>query len=208
MGMRAYADTDLTELVTLESDFNNPDEEDDLDGDSGEVAKKFLFVAIEQTELDEDIPADHEDSIVISLVAARFANTEIPLIRIGDEKFLITADFGTKNPTVTSAFHGTSKAAHSAGDPVYLCYDAQSVQVVCEDNEGTDEAGWCVYCLAPDDTPDEEYNEHPDPLSLGNIAFNEKVEIERKLTVPASTAPTDKRDLLHKVNANLVECEI
>ena len=205
MSQRLYENEALTQIITLENCFDNPDDESEINGDSGQVKKKHLWASIEQTTLSGNI----NDSVTtIPLTAARFADTNLPIIRIGSEKLLITGGWGTTSLTCTRGYHNTSAAAHTSGDSVYLAYDAQNVQVVCEDNEGADEAPWCVYCLAPGGVADNNYNSHPEKLSLGNIAYNAKVEIERKFTVPASTPPIDKQDLLHKIDANLKECEV
>jgi len=200
-----YEDTDLTQLVTPENDFAKPEDESEIDGDTGETKYKYLWIAIEQTKLSAGINDTTED---IPLVAARFLDTNLPVIIIGTEKMKIKGRFGTDNVEVTRGYKGTTKASHNQNDPVYLCYNATGTTIVAKDNSGSDEAAWLTFCLAPGGVPDNNYNSHPTPLSLGSINYNQKVQIRRRVIVPASTESGAKDDLLEKVAANLKEYEI
>lgn len=204
-GLRIYTDSGLVNMITLENDFTLPDSETDINGDTGATKKALRYVAIEQTKLEAGMN-DSDVQTVLDLVAARFADTTLNVLIIGTEKLKILSDFGTDHPTVQRGYKGTSKATHNIGDPVYLCYNVTSGAIVSYDNDTPpDEAGWMTFCLAPGETPDENYNSHPTPLSLGAFNYNQSVIIERKLVVPASTPPVAKTDLLLKATGNLKE---
>jgi hypothetical protein len=199
-----YEDSDLTELVTVESSFTNPDDETGIDGDAGATKNKLLYVAMERGFLAADIN-DSDDPVTITLAAARFSDTALNTILIGSEKLQITAGWGTTSLTATRGWDGTTKAAHTTGDAVILCYDIETATIVCSDNSGTDQADWISYCLAPAGTPDGDYNTHPAVLNLGDIDYDSYVCINRRLIVPASSAPVIKADLLHDTTGLLTE---
>ncbi len=200
-----YEDESLTQLVTVEDDFGNPDDESEIDGDAGDTKYKYLWIAPERGFLAADI----DDTVqVLTLQAARFANPALNVVVIGAEKILVGAGFGTTNLSgLTRGYDGTSRASHTADDPVILCYDITAAKIVARDKKDTDEAGWMTYCLAPGGVPDNIYNSHPTELALGNIAYNGKVQVRRRLIVPAGTSPRAKTDLLHDTNGKLTEHE-
>lgn len=200
-----YEDSDLTELVSAEGSFTNPDDETDVDGDGGDTKYKLLWVAPERGFLAADINDTVE---ALTLAAARFANSALNVIIIGTEKILIGAGFGTTSlSSLTRGYDGTTAAAHSSGDAVILCYDVTAAKIVATDNDDTDEASWMTYCLAPAGVPDTSYNSHPTELALGDIDYDESVQIYRRIIVPASTSPRAKTDLLHYTDGKLTERE-
>ena len=199
-GQCLYEDENLENIVTIEDDFTNEDEEDDVDGDAGDEKIKPLWAAIEQTTLADNIDDEVQ---TIPLAAARFADPALFVIIIGDEKLQITAGGGTASLTVNRGYHGTDPASHTQGDPVRLCYNAANVQVSCRDNEGSDESGMVDYCL--DDGLGDPDGDYSAILELGSIAYDEKVALHRRLTVEAETDPISKQDLIHDVEAKLNE---
>ncbi|MEA1996155.1 MAG: hypothetical protein U9N45_00885, partial [Gemmatimonadota bacterium] len=85
--LRLYEDAALTQIVSKDGDFANPDDESSLDGTNGETAQGALWAAVEQTTLAADID---DSTTTVTLTAARFADTDYPVIMIGTEKMLIT----------------------------------------------------------------------------------------------------------------------
>jgi len=203
MGLRIYEDAALTQLVTLEDVFTNPDDEDDVDGDAGETKQKALYAAIEQTTLNGDI----NDSVTtIPLAAARFSDTNLNVIVIGTEKMWISTGHGTTSLTVSRGYAGTTPATHSDGDPVYLCYDVQSdAAITCEDNEQVisgDESGWVKFCADAAGSPEGTWVLS---FTIGALDYNQSLKFWRQVIVPASTNPQMKQDLLLTVTATLEE---
>lgn len=198
--LRLYKDDTLESMVSIEGEFSNPDEETGLDGTNGETAVAALWVAVEQTTLDDDI----DDTVqIIPLAAARFANTDYPVIVIGSEKMLITAGFGTTSLTVSRGYNNTTPAVHSTGDPVLAAYDCSSVSIDCQDNDGSDESGWVTYC-------DDDGGGSPDgiweaPHALSNLNAGQSAAIHRRVVVPAGTPAAYKQDLVHRLAATINE---
>ncbi len=198
--LRLYKDDTLESMVSVEGEFSNPDEETGLDGTNGETATGALWVAVEQTTLAADI----DDTVqVITLTAARFADTDYPVISVGSEKMLITAGFGTTSLTVSRGYNNTSAAVHTSGDNVYAAYDCSLATIDCQDNDGSDESGWVSYC-------DDNGSGSPDgvweaPHSLGSISMTANAAIHRRVVVPSSTPAAYKLDLVHRLAATINE---
>ncbi len=198
--LRLYKDDTLESMVSVEGEFSNPDQEAGLDGTNGETATVALWVAVEQTTLAADID---DTTQAITLAAARFADTDYPVIVVGSEKMLITAGFGTASITVSRGYNNTSAAAHTSGDPVRVAYDCSAVTIDCQDNDGSDESGWVTYC-------DDNGSGSPDgvweaPHSLGSVAITASAAIHRRVVVPASTPAAYKLDLVHRLAATINE---
>ena len=207
MSLTVYKDTNLTDQVSDEDDFGNPDQEDDIDGDSGEIRVDPLFIAMEQTTLSAGI---NDSTGTIPLTVPRFTitnpNLNVIVIVTGGvgEKIKIGAGGGTNTLTgCERGYRETDPASHDQGDPVILCYDVTLAKIESLDNDTPpDEADWLDYCLDSGGSPDGNY---ANPLSLGTMAYNEKKAIHRRATVPASQSPDIKTDLLHKPNGSLKE---
>ena len=198
--LRLYKDEDLTSMVSIGGEYSNPDEETSLDGTNGETAVAPLWVAVEQTTLADGI----DDSVqAVSISADRFADTNYPVIVVGDEKMLIVAGFGTSSLTVSRGYNNTTPAAHSSGDPVRAAYNCTSVSIDCEDNDGSDESGWVTYC-------DDNGSGSPDgvweaPHELGGLNQDQSAAIHRRVVVPAGTPAAYKQDLVHRLVATINE---
>jgi len=194
--------SDATTLVTVDGDFTNPDDEASLDGTAGETSVKALWIASEQTTVAEALD-DSETEITIT--SARFSDTDYSVVIVDNEKMLITAGHGTTTLTVTRAYNGTTKATHLIDAPMYLAYTCTGITIDCSDTTGSDESGWMTYC---DDngsgSPDGSYAA-PHTPGAGNVAHNASLAIHRKLIVPASTAASLKRDLVHRLAATVNE---
>lgn len=197
---RLYEDAALTQMVTKDGDFGNPDDEGSkINGTTGETRQKALYAAAEQTTLSDDI----DDSVqTIPLAAARFADTNYSVIIIGSEKMLITAGRGTDSLTVTRGYKGTTPASHSSADPVYAAYDFTACSIDCADNEGTDESDWVTYCDDDGGSPDGSWEA---PHSLSSLNYNQNQKIWRRVVVPPSTPAAYKRDLVHNLKATIDE---
>lgn len=197
--LRLYEDAALTQIVSVDGDFSNPDDESGLDGTAGETAQKALWVAVEQTTLSAGI-----DNAVttIPLAAARFADSAYPVILVGSEKMLITAGFGTNSLTVTRGHGGTTKAAHSSADPVYLAYNTENNSIDCIDISGTDESSRVSYC---DDVAGSPSGSWEAPHDLNDLDHDESQKIWRRVVIPASTAAANERDLVHRLTCDIEE---
>lgn len=198
--LRLYKDDTLESMISVEGEFSNPDEETGLDGTNGETATAALWVAVEQTTLAADID---DTTQTISLSAARFADTDYPVIAVGTEKMLITAGFGTASLTVSRGHNNTTPAAHTSGDVLRSAYDCSVVTIDCQDNDGSDESGWVTYC-------DDNGSGSPDgvweaPHSLGSILISASKTIHRRVVVPAATPAAYKLDLVHRLAATINE---
>ena len=198
--LRLYKDDTLESMVSVEGEFSNPDQEAGLDGTNGETATAALWVAVEQTALAADID---DTTQAITLTAARFADTDYPVIAVGSEKMLITSGFGTASITVSRGYNNTSAASHTSGDPVRAAYDCSAVTIDCQDNDGSDESGWVTYC-------DDNGSGSPDgvweaPHSLGSVPITASIAIHRRVVVPASTPAAYKLDLVHRLAATINE---
>jgi len=190
--LRLYEDAALTQIVSVNASFNNPDDESNLSGTNGQVAEAPLWVAPEQTKLDGGID---DTQTAITLVAARFADTDYSVIIFPTgEKALITGGHGTKNLTVIRGWDGTTPAAHSDGDAVIAAYNFSDITIDCIDNQGTDESDLMLYCDDDGGSPDESWEA---PHSIGSLNYNESKKIWRQLTVEAGTATENKHDLQH-----------
>lgn len=194
--------SDPSTLVTVDGDFTNPDDEASLDGTSGETSVKALWIAVEQTTIAEDLD-DSETEITIT--SARFADTDYSVVIVNSEKMLITAGHGTTTLTVTRGYNSTTAATHTNGDEIQLAYTCTGITIDCSDTTGTDESGWMTYC--DDDgggSPDGSYSA-PHTPGAGSVAHTTSLAIHRKLIVPASTAASLKRDLVHRLAATVNE---
>ncbi|MEA2064396.1 MAG: hypothetical protein U9P14_11900 [Gemmatimonadota bacterium] len=192
--LRLYEDSSLTQLVSRDGDFSNPDQESSLDGTGGQIAQAALWAAPGQTTLAADITTTDGTSVTLS--APRFADTDYPIIVIGSEKMLITAGHGSANLTVTRGYHNTTAATHTNGDPVRLAYDCTSITVDCTDNEGTDESGWMSYCGDSGGSPDGSWEA---PHSIDDIDHDGSEKLWRRIVVPTGTAAQNKQDLVHRL---------
>ena len=197
--LRLYEDSDLTQIVSRDGDFTNPDEETSLDGTNGDTAQKALWVALEQTTLAADLDDTTQS---VTLAAARFADTDYPVIIVGGEKMLITAGHGTSSLTVNRGHNGTTAASHTTGDPVYAAYDCSSITLDCEDNQGADESGWVTYCDDSGGSPDGVWEA---PHSLSNLNYDQNAALWRRVVVPVGTPAAYKQDLVHRLAATLNE---
>jgi len=202
MSLTLYKDETLTEQISDEGEYFLPDEEQDVDGDSGEVRITPLFLGIEQTKLSEDIDDQTE---TIKLDAPRFNYTQLKVIIIGTEKIKIGSGGGTNTLTnCERGFRGTTPASHSKGDPVYLGYDIDNAKIEPVDTDTPpDESGWFDYCLDDGEgNPDGNYSK---TLNLGTISYNEKKAIHRRITVPSGQSAQKKTDIVHKPSGDLKE---
>ncbi|HUU29388.1 MAG TPA: hypothetical protein VM123_16415 [archaeon] len=198
--LRLYEDSELTQIVSKDGDFTNPDDESSIDGTNGETKQKALWVAVEQTTLGAAITDTETQTVTLS--AARFADTDYSVIIVDSEKMLITSGHGTTTLTVTRGYNGTTPATHSNGTAVYLAYDCTSITIDCADNTGTDESGWVTYCDDSEGSPDGSWEA---PHSISNLNYNQNAAIWRKVVVPASTPASYKQDLIHRIAATVNE---
>jgi len=197
--LRLYEDSGLSQIVSKDGDFTNPDDESSLDGTGGETATKALWVALEQTTLNGGI--DNQQTTV-TLDAARFSDTDYSVIIVDSEKMLITSGHGTTSLTVTRGHNNTTPASHSDAAAVRLAYDCTSISIDCEDTQGTDESSWVTYCNDSGGSPDGNWEA---PHSLGNLNYNQNAKIWRRVVVPASTPAAYKQDLVHRLSATINE---
>ncbi len=197
--LRLYEDSALTQIVSKDGDFTNPDDESSLDGTGGETATKELWAAVEQTTLNGAIDSSQT---AISLNGARFADTDYSVIIVDSEKMLITAGHGTNSLTVTRGYNNTTAASHSDGAALRLAYDCSSNSIDCQDTQGTDESSWVTYCDDSGGSPDGNWEA---PHSLSNLNFNQNVKLWRRVVVPASTPAAYKQDLVHRLSATVNE---
>jgi len=198
-----YEDVDLEQIVTVEGNFNNPDDEADIDGDVGAAPVKKLYCAVAQTKLNGGID---NQTTAITIDAAVFRWTDIPVIKVDDELMYVTGGIDTPsvNLTVVRGWNNTTKAAHDDNAPVRLAYNGENVSVDCRDNEQVvtgDESSMVDYCLDDGGSPDGDYSA---PLALGDIDYDETVVFHRRITVAAETEPQSKQDLIHDVDVTLV----
>ena len=198
--LRLYENSGLTTLVTLDGDYANPDDESSLDGTSGVTSIKALWVAPEQTTLAEILD---DSETAIDITAARFADTDYPVIIIDSEKMLITAGFGTTTLTVIRGHNSTTAATHTNGTAILAAYDFTSITIDGQDNTGTDESGWLTY--GDDDGGGSPDGSWAAPHTVSNIAYNSSQAIHRRVIVPSSTPAEYKRDLLHRLVATINE---
>ncbi|MFA5376972.1 MAG: hypothetical protein WC455_14575 [Dehalococcoidia bacterium] len=203
--LRLYFEATLDTLVSTEGSFGAPDSVASLDGGDGDTDETAFWVAAEQGVLNSDMDDSQTD---LTLLAARFAT--LPLIAVvtgaAVEVMAITAGGGTTGLTVTRAQAGTSAIAHTTGDRVYLAYDTTSNSISCRDNEQVvsgDESTWIEY--AEDDGGAGTYAAS---LSLGNLAYDSSQKIWRKVTIPASTSPKRKTDLIHDISHDVSEATL
>ena len=195
--LRLYEDSNLTQIVSKRDDFDNPDDESSLDGTNGEVKVKELWVAIEQTTLDGGID---DQQTTITLAAPRFANESYSVIRIDDEFIKITAGFDTITLTVIRGYKGSTPASHSGAAAVRLAYNCTNISIeeIDTETESGDESAWVGF-------RDYGSGSYESPHNLGDLDYNEKKRIQRQLTVPATTAAQDKRDLVHRLDFDVEE---
>jgi len=198
--LRLYEDAALTTQITLDGDFDNPDDESSLAGTAGETADGALWVAPDQTKLDGSID-DSETSITVA--AARFADTKYSVIIIGTEKMLITAGHGTKTLTVTRGYDDTTEAEHADESAVIACYDFTSISIDCHDKTGTDESDMVTYC--DDDGGGDPDGNWEAPHLISNIAHDDSEAIHRRAIVDALSTAEYKKDLLHRLTATFEE---
>ena len=197
--LRLYEDSALTQIVSIDGDFSNPDEEESLDGTNGDTANKALWAALEQTTLDGNID---DAQTTISLDQSRFADTDYSVIVIGSEKMLITAGHGTQTLTVSRGYNNTTPTSHADGDTVALAFDCSSISIDCEDLQGTDQSSWVSYCDDSAGSPDGNWEA---PHAIANLNFNQNAKIWRRVVVPASTPAAYKQDLVHRLSATVNE---
>lgn len=197
--LRLYEDSDLTQIISIDGDFSNPDEESSLDGTNGDTATREFWVGLEQTTLDGDID---DSTTTINLDQARFADTDYSVVIVGSEKMLITAGHGTATLAVQRGYNGTTAASHSDGDAVVLAYDCSSISVDCQDLQGTDESSWVTYCDDSGGSPDGNWEA---PHSIDSLNYDQSAKIWRKVVVPASTPAAYKQDLVHRLSATVNE---
>ena len=197
--LRLYEDSGLSQIVSKDGDFTNPDDENSLDGTGGETVTKALWVALEQTTLDGGI--DNQQT-AITLDAARFSDTDYSVIIVDSEKMLITSGHGTTSLTVTRGHNNTTPASHSDSAAVRLAYDCTSISLDCEDTQGTDESSWVTYCDDSGGSPDGNWEA---PHSVSNLNYNQNAKIWRRVVVPASTPAAYKQDLVHRLSTTINE---
>ncbi len=202
MGVRIYESdpsSDNTTLVSLEGSFGNPDEEANVDATGGDVKVATLYLATEQTTLSADID---DTQTTIPLAEARFVDASVPLIAIGNEVLgPITSGNGTTSVVAARGYGGTTPAAHSSGDRVMLAYNLINVEVLPDDNSGSDESSYLTFSINGSDY----FASLPAPgTSLGLIAHDASLTFYRKLTVPADSANENKTDLIIVAEAELV----
>lgn len=197
--LRLYDDAALTSMISA-GDFANPDDEASINGTAGATVTKALWLAVEQTTLGAAVA----DALTqtITLAAARFADTDYPVIIIGSEKMLITAGFGTTTLTVTRGYGGTTAAAHLINAPVRLAYNCSDIEITCTDTQGTDESGWAGFCADDGGSPDGSWVATYEPADLNYDASHA---LHRRFVVPASTPGAYKRDLGLSVEARVEE---
>ncbi len=194
--------SDPSSLISVSEAFTNPDDEASLDGTSGETSLKALWVAVEQTTIAEDLDNSETE---ITITSARFADTDYPVVIVNNEKMLVTGGFGTTTLTVTRAHNGTAAATHTNGDEIQLAYTCTSITIDGADIEGSDESSWLSY--AADDgggSPTGPW-EAPHIPGDGTLAHTASTAIHRRVIVPASTAASLKRDLVHRLAATVNE---
>jgi hypothetical protein len=197
--LRLYEDSNLTQLVSKDGDFTNPDDESSLDGTNGETATKELWAALEQTTLDGGVD---DEQTTITLDQARFSDADYSVIIVDSEKMLITAGHGTTSLTVTRGYNNTTAASHSDGTAVRLAYDCTSISIDCEDAQGSDESSWVTYCDDSGGNPDGNWEA---PHSISNLNYNQNAKIWRRVVVPASTPAAYKQDLVHRLTTTVNE---
>lgn len=198
--LRLYDQVGLTTMISIDGGFENPDEETAIDGTAGATKQLELWVAVEQTTLAAAITTTSET--IITLTAARFADTDYSTIIIDSEKMLITAGHGTTSLTVVRGHNGTTAATHSSAAAVRAAYDCTNISIDCVDETGTDESGWMTYCNDNTGTPTGSWEA---PHTISNIAYNASVAIWRRLIVPALTAAEYKHDLIHRITCDIAE---
>lgn len=204
MPLRAFEEAAITTVFTITGDFSNA-EDGEAAGDTGETITKLLYITMGQRKLDGGIDANQED---IELDYPWFADDGRNFVLFNSgEKGFVTAGWGTTSLTVTRGFHGTTKSSQADGTTFQRCYEAPAGEatIQCVDIDGSDQAPWVTYCLAPGGTPDESYEVELTLKAGGAIIPGEVIIVERKIVVPAAWGFDDKQDLIHRLSGKIEE---
>lgn len=198
-----YDNVGLTSMISSEGNISNPDDETDIDGDTGEEREKQLWAAVAQTTLNGGID-DSTTTVVVTAAVFRWADARV--IKVDDELMMVTAGYSPAGTslTVVRGWNNTTAASHLTGAAVRLAYDCTDLEISCRDNEQVvtgDESTWVEYCADNAGAPDENWAA---TLDLGDLDYDESVTFWRRVTVPAETSAQSKQDLIHDLDFRLV----
>lgn len=174
--LRTWKDAALSDLVSIGGTFDNPLQELDINGDTGETRVGDFYVAISQAELAADITTVEQTSVTLNQPMEIDVN--YPVILVGTEKMLVTDGFATVNLTVTRGHNLTTPALHTTGDTVYSAYNATEITITTVDViTPPDESSWVDYRHYGTGT-----YEHPHAIE--DIAYNANVRIQYQAVIP------------------------
>lgn len=193
--LRLWMDAALSDMVSKGGAFDNPLQEADINGDTGETRTGDFRAAIEQA----DLAATIDDVVTtVTLSQAMFFDSNYPVILCGTEKMLITAGFGTTTLTVTRGHNSTTAAGHTVGAKIYSAYNATEISISSVDlDTPPDESGWLTL-------RDYGSGTYESPHTVADTNYNQNTRLDYKVIIPVWPAQY-KIDLTPRLSFKLAE---
>ncbi|CAM2070203.1 hypothetical protein SCOR_32810 [Sulfidibacter corallicola] len=192
MTLRVFLDAALTNPISADGDFSNPDT-GTFNGTDGDSKDRQLWIANSQAALSAAADASQTQ---ISLTRPVFADGDV--LVVGFEHLRVFSGGGTVTLTVERGYAGSTAAEHIADAVVYSALDHGDVTVSVYDAEGSDERQWIR--LAVDQAALDTATDGAS-LVLGAKPHDQVLTFWRRVTVPAGTPVQAKIDLGLEISA-------